>query len=133
MNFGRTHEIGNNALERRLGKYLAASVTVAAVVSSEANAVVVSNTTVQPFGINGDVNIDFNSDGQTDFQIDHDRVNLNGTDLDYLQIDKNDVSSAANPYPIDGFAPFPTNGPTSQLPDCDSNKTRHQSVHSHRR
>ena len=28
-------------------------------------------------------------------QIDHDRVNLSGTDLDYLQIDKNDASSAA--------------------------------------
>ena len=65
-----------------------------------------------PFGINGEVNIDFNSDGQIDYQIDHDRVNLSGTNLDYLQIDKNDVSSAANPYPIDNFAVFPPEGDT---------------------
>lgn len=110
MNFGRTHENDNNALERRLGKYLAASATIAAVMSSEAEAVVVSNTTVQPFGINGDVNIDFNSDGQIDYQIDHDRVNLNGTNLDYLQVDKNDASSAENPYPISYFTTFPVNG-----------------------
>ena len=62
-----------------------------------------ANTTVQSFGINGDVNIDFNNDGQTDFQIDHDRVNLNGTNLDYLQVDKNDVNSADNPLPIDAL------------------------------
>src|SRR4051794_28329861 len=97
-------------LDRRLAAYLTASASAAAVMSSEAKAIVVSNTKVQPFGINGDVNIDFNCDGQIDYQIDHDRVNLNGTNLDYLQIDKNDVSSAENPYPIDNFRVFPTNG-----------------------
>ena len=30
--------------------------------------------TVQPFGINQEVNIDFNGDGQIDWQLDHDRV-----------------------------------------------------------
>ena len=83
-----------------------------AVVAQESSAAVVSNSTVQPFGINGQVDIDFNSDGQVDFQIDHDRVDLNGTDLDYLQVDKNDASSAADPLPIDNFAGFPNNGLT---------------------
>ena len=54
---------------------------------------------------NGTVNIDFNNDTQIDFQIDHDRVNLSGTDLDYLQVDKNDVSSESNPLAIDDFLP----------------------------
>jgi hypothetical protein len=93
-------------VDRKLATYLAA-VAGGTMVAQEAEAVVVSNTTVQPFGINQDVNIDFNSDGQIDFQIDHDRVNLNGTNLDYLQLDKNDISSAADPYPIDPFAVFP--------------------------
>jgi hypothetical protein len=90
--------------------YLAASASVGAFGASEAEAVVVSNSTVQPFGINQHVNIDFNSDNQTDFQIDHDRVNINGNDLDYLQIDKNDASSAENPLPIEHFQVFETNG-----------------------
>src|SRR6476661_4332574 len=104
---------GKLNLDRRLATYLTASVSVGAVMSTEAKAIVVSNTKVQPFGINGDVNIDFNCDGQIDYQIDHDRVNLNGTNLDYLQIDKNDASSAANPYPIDNFHVFPLNGTPS--------------------
>lgn len=95
-------------LKNRLGAYLTATGAVAGpLLAAEAQAVVVSNTTVQPFGINGDVSIDFNQDTQIDFQIDHDRVNLNGTDLDYLQIDKNDVNGADNPIPIDGFTVFP--------------------------
>jgi hypothetical protein len=93
-------------LDHKLTAYLTASASVGVIAVSEAEAVVVSNTTVQPFGINGDVNIDFNSDGQIDYQIDHDRVNLNGNDLDYLQVDKNDASSAQNPYPIDNFGVF---------------------------
>lgn len=104
---------GRLKLDRKLAAYLTASVSMAAVMSSEARAIVVSNTTAQPFGINGDVNIDFNCDGQIDYQIDHDRVNLNGANLDYLQIDKNDASSAANPYPIDNFHVFPLNGTVS--------------------
>ena len=93
----------------RLASYLAATAGAGSVFTSQAHAVVVSNSSVQPFGINQEVNIDFNNDGQIDFQIDHDRVNLNGVDLDYLQLDKNDVSSAENPYPIDNFVVFPTN------------------------
>src|SRR4029079_4807307 len=69
------------------------------------------------FGVNGDVNIDFNLDGQVDFQIDHDRVNVSGTNLDYLQLDKNDQNAAANPlaYPTTipntfDQTPFDTHG-----------------------
>src|SRR5215211_6260157 len=99
-------------LDRKLAAYLAASTSIGAVLSSEAKAIVVSNTKAQPFGINGDVNIDFNCDGQIDYQIDHDRYTIpnGGPTLDYLQIDKNDASSAENPYPIDNFHVFPTNG-----------------------
>lgn len=93
-------------LDHKLASYLAATTAVGTYLASDAQAVVVFNRTVQPFGINGEVDIDFNSDGQTDFQIDHDRVNLNGTDLDYLQIDKNDINSAANPLDFDPIAGF---------------------------
>ena len=51
--------------------------------------------------------IDFNSDGQTDFQIDHDRVDVDGTaagpSLDYLQIDKNDINGESKSA---GFRPW---------------------------
>jgi hypothetical protein len=71
--------------------------------ASDANAIVVSNSTVQNIGINGFAAIDFNSDGQTDFQIDHDRVTLpgGGPTLDYLQLDKNDVNGENNPLDFD--------------------------------
>jgi hypothetical protein len=94
-------------LDGKLAAYVAACGTVGTILASRAEASVITNHTVQPFGINGEVNIDFNGDGQIDYQIDHDRVNLNGNDLDYLQIDKNDVNSAANPLPIDSTATFP--------------------------
>ena len=91
------------ALDRRLAAYAAAVGAVGTALASEAQAVVVVNSTEQPFGINEHVSIDFNNDGQTDFQIDHDRVNLpnGGSTLDYLQIDKNDVNGAANPLAFD--------------------------------
>lgn len=95
------------SFDRKLAGYLAATGAIGAAFAREAHAAVVANTTVQPFGINGQVNIDFNNDSQTDFQIDHDRYNLNGTDIDYLQLDKNDVNGAANPLPIDALAVFP--------------------------
>jgi hypothetical protein len=82
--------------EGRLAAYLAAAGASAAFASA-AEAGIVANATVQPFGVNQEVNIDFNNDGQIDFQIDHDRVDANGSVLDYLQIDKNDVNGAANP------------------------------------
>lgn len=89
------------SIDSKLSAYLAAAAAAAIAFDSTADAAVVGNTTPQAFGINGNVNVDFNTDGQTDFQIDHDRVNLNGTDLDYLQIDKNDVNGATNPLAFD--------------------------------
>lgn len=115
MNFPNTSRrkpgkrAAGSALDLKVASY-AASAASLGLVASEAGAVIVSNTTPQPFGINQEVDIDWNSDGQIDWQIDHDRVNLNGTDLDYLQIDKNDISSAADPFPIDPFVVFETNG-----------------------
>ena len=82
--------------EGRLAAYLA-TVGAGVMFTSSAEAAVVGNATVQPFGVNQEVNIDFNNDGQIDFQVDHDRVDANGSVLDYLQIDKNDVNGAANP------------------------------------
>lgn len=90
------------ALDRRLAAYLSAAGAIGATMATDAHAIVVGNTTVQPFGINGEVSLDFNQDGQTDFQIDHDRLTLpGGTVLDYLQIDKNDINGATNPLAFD--------------------------------
>jgi hypothetical protein len=94
----------------RLAVYLAAAGAVGTFAARNSNAAIVANTTVQPFGIDGQVNIDFNNDGQTDFQIAQYRVNLNGTNLDYLKLNKNDVNTPDNPLPIDAFQTFPTNG-----------------------
>jgi hypothetical protein len=103
------------SLDGRLAAYMAAAAASGTLVASEANAIIVSNSTVQPFGINGEVSIDFNGDGQLEWQIDHDRVNLNGTLLDYLQIDKNDINSEIDPLPVDplvdlAYQNFPLNG-----------------------
>ena len=104
----------NAALDRRLAAYAAAAGAVSASLASEAGAVIVAHRSSQPFGINEHVDIDFNMDGQIDFQIDHDRVTLSGNDLDYLQIDKNDINGANNPLAFDtygaGVATFPLNG-----------------------
>ncbi len=97
-------------LDTRIQAYLATAGGIGGMIASPAEAAVVSNTTPQSFGINQEVNIDFNLDGQIDFQIDHDRINVGGSTLDYLQVDKNDASSAANPRPIDNFGTFPLNG-----------------------
>jgi hypothetical protein len=106
--------MGSSKLDGKLATYLAASGMVGTFLATEAQAVVVSNSTVQPFGINGQVNIDFNHDGQVDYQIDHDRVDLGGgNNVDYLQLDKNDVNGASageNPLPINVFGTFPLNG-----------------------
>jgi hypothetical protein len=101
-------------LDRKLAAYLAATAS-GSFLADEAQAIVVSNSTVQPFGINGEVSIDFNGDGQLEWQIDHDRVNLNGNLLDYLQIDKNDINSELDPLPVDplndlAYQNFPLNG-----------------------
>jgi hypothetical protein len=108
------------SLDRKLASYLAASASIGAIAASEAQAIVISNPVVQNVGINGVANIDFNSDGQIDFQIDHDRVDLTpqgGPVVDYLQIDKNDINGETNPLPFDpltGFqaATYPPNGTT---------------------
>lgn len=99
-------------LNGKLASYLAASGVMATVTASQSEAAVVGNANVQPFGVNGVVNIDFNSDGQIDFQIDHDRVDLGGGNVvDYLQLDKNDSTSEINPLAIPGiFDGFPPNG-----------------------
>jgi hypothetical protein len=99
------------SLDSRIAGYLAASAGVGLAMATNANAIVVSSSAVQNVGINGFANIDFNSDGQTDFQIDHDRVDLTpqgGPVVDYLQIDKNDVNGEANPLDFDNeFTAFP--------------------------
>jgi hypothetical protein len=108
-------------LDYKLAGYLTAAGALTAGMASQADAVVVGNSTVQPFGINGFVNIDFNSDGQIDFQIDHDRLQLpgGGSVLDYLQIDKNDINGESNPLAFDPgpattfqATTFPPNGTT---------------------
>jgi hypothetical protein len=94
-------------LDARLAAYLASAGALGTAVASEAQAVIVGNSTVQPFGVNGVVDIDFNMDGQVDFQVDHDRVdltNMGGGVLDYLQIDKNDINGETNPLPFDPIA-----------------------------
>ena len=100
--------------EARLTNYLASASAVAAGAAattrvSNSNAAVVANTTPIPFGINEEVNIDFDGDGSIEFQLDHDRVNIDGTNYDFLQIDKNDATSATDPLsgPNDAFATFP--------------------------
>lgn len=84
-------------IHARLAGYLGATGLLGSVLVPDIQGAIVADMTDRPFGINDEVSIDFNSDGQVDFQIDHDRVNLDGTDLDYLQLDKNDASSATNP------------------------------------
>ncbi len=104
------------SLDRKLASYLAASASIGFAMATEAKAVVYSNTNVQNVGINGFANIDFNSDGQTDFQIDHDRVDLTpqgGPVVNYLQVDKNDANGASpgeNLFPTDFSKSFATNG-----------------------
>lgn len=88
-------------LEARLAAYLSVAGGSALALPGDVEGAVVANTTTQTIGINSQVNIDFNADGQADFQIDHDRYNLGGSNLDYLQIDKNDVNGELNPLPID--------------------------------
>lgn len=101
------HRRTPRGLDARIEKYVASATGAGAVFAAgSASGAIVANTTPQPFGINESVDIDFNADGIVDFQIDHDRVNLNGNDLDYLQLDKNDASSAENPLPINPFNTF---------------------------
>jgi hypothetical protein len=113
-NLSRRASAKQSLIDQKLAAYLAA-IASGSLLAKEAGAVVVSNSSVIPFGVNGEVNIDFNSDGQADYQIDHDRVDLGlGTIVDYLQIDKNDETGASlgeDPLAIpDIFATFPLNG-----------------------
>jgi hypothetical protein len=100
--------------DKKFAAYLAA-VASGTLLANEAGAEVVSNSSPVSFGVDEFVNIDFNSDGQIDFQIDHDRVDLGGSNVvDYLQIDKNDVSGASpgeNPlaFPETYLETFPPN------------------------
>ncbi len=98
-------------VEARLAAYAAAAGAAGATVASEAQAVIFGNKVPKPFGINGVVDVDFNRDGQTDYQIDHDRVFLSGSPIDYLQIDKNDFNGENNPTDFNpGISTFPLNG-----------------------
>lgn len=105
---------GMPRLDGRLAAYLTAAGAVGTALASDAQAVVVYNTTVQPFGIDGAVPIDFNSDGQIDYEIDHDNIDLGGGNVvDFLQLDKNDTNGGSpgeNPCPINVFDTFPLNG-----------------------
>ena len=102
------------SLDGRLATYLTAAGAVGTAMASEAQAVIVANTTVQPFGVDGAVPIDFNGDGQVDFEVDHDRIDIGGGNIvDYLQIDKNDTNGGSpgeNPCPINVFDTFEPNG-----------------------
>jgi hypothetical protein len=114
QSFDSTSRGGRCGLDHRLAAYLAATAS-GSLIATEAHAIIVSNSTVQPFGVNQEVSIDFNNDGQLEWQIDHDRVDLNGILLDYLQIDKNDVNGAMNPLDVDSlpggaYQNFPLNG-----------------------
>jgi hypothetical protein len=105
---------GGNSFDARMAAYLAAAGAVGTAIASEAEAIVVYDTTVQPFGIDGAVPIDFNSDGQIDYEIDHDRIDVGaGNNVDFLQLDKNDTNGGSlgeNPCPINVFDTFPPNG-----------------------
>jgi hypothetical protein len=68
---------------------LGATGAAASFLQTQSEAAVVGSTTVMPFGINDSIPIDFNADGEIDFEIDHDR---DADGEDYLQIDKNDHS-----------------------------------------
>jgi hypothetical protein len=105
---------GGNLLNARMAAYLSAAGAVGTALASEAKAIVVYNNTVQPFGIDGAVPIDFNSDNQVDFEIDHDNIDVGGGNVvDFLQIDKNDTNGGSpgeNPCPINVFDTFDTGG-----------------------
>jgi hypothetical protein len=116
MKTHRKPRAGNscNPFDARLTGYFAAAGAVGTALASDAEAVIVSNTTVQPFGIDGAVPIDFNGDNQVDFEIDHDSIDLGGGNVvEFLQIDKNDTnggSAGENPCPINVFDTFEPNG-----------------------
>jgi hypothetical protein len=86
----------SKGLDRKLTAYLAAAAAVGTTLATDADAAVVGNNTVVPFGINGAVPIDFNNDGNPEFEIDHDRLTDMGMEttdpsgFDFLQVDKND-------------------------------------------
>lgn len=114
MRVRRLISAGDSRLDGRLAAYLTAAGAVGSVVASEAQAVIVFNDTPQPFGVDGAVPIDFDSDGQVDFEIDHDNIDLGGGNVvDFLQIDKNDTNGGSpgeNPCPINVFDTFDTGG-----------------------
>src|SRR5262245_27717878 len=121
----------SRSLDRKLASYLAASASIGAAMATDAKAIIISNPVTQNVGINGFVNIDFNSDGQADFQIDHDRVDLTpqgGPVVDYLQVDKNDINGASpgeNPL---AFDPGP-NINFQATPFSDGSTTRNDATH----
>jgi hypothetical protein len=107
----------STSIDSRLAAYAAAAGALGVTFATRVDASVIANTTVQSVGINGEASIDFNNDGQIDYKIDHDRVDLGGgNNVDYLQLDKNDVNGAGlgeNLFAINGNATFPLNSTTA--------------------
>lgn len=112
-------------LDTKLAAYFASAIGIGSAMARGTNAAIVANTTPQAITINGEVDIDFDGDGIAEFQIDHDRYNLNGNNLDYLQIDKNDKNGAANPFPIDGNAVFSSSSGVYAPPFVDDYDGNH--------
>lgn len=112
-------------LDKRLAAYFASAAAIGSTMATGAQAAIVAHTTPVPFGINEEVNIDFDGDGVAEFQIDHDRYNLSGTNLDYLQLDKNDVNGAANPGPINGLATYSSISNVYEPPFADDYDDNH--------
>ncbi len=111
----------SSRLKNKLAAYTAAAGGMA--VANQANAAFVGNSTVVPFGINESVPIDFNGDGNPEFEIDHDRLTDQGvttndpSGIDFLQIDKNDQVELALPG-----AAFPGNNMDAEyLTDASGN------------
>ena len=126
-------------LNAKLASYLASTAAVGVAASENADADIIAHTTPIPFGVNSEIPIDFNNDGIAEFQIDHDRVNLNGVDLDYLQLDKNDATgehmvtgSDINNFPsadADSFLTFQTEYGLSMVsPRLDSDRDKNDFV-----
>jgi hypothetical protein len=115
----------SSPLDARLAAYFASAAAIGMAMTTETEAAIVAHTTPQPFGINGEVNIDFDGDGVAEFQIDHDRYVLSGANIDYLQLDKNDANSPANPLNIKGLATYSSTSNVYEPPFVDDYDGNH--------
>jgi len=115
----------SQVLDARLAAYLTSAAALGATMASKSEAAVVANITPQAININGEVDIDFDGDGVPEFQIDHDRYDLGGNDIDYLQLDKNDANSPDNALNIQGLAAFSSTSNTYEPPFSDDYDDNH--------